>query len=91
MATVRFTKHLRRFFPDLQAIEATDCASVRDALSAVEARWPGIGGYLVDDHGALRRHVNVFVDGEVIVDRERLSDHVTPGSVIDVMQALSGG
>jgi hypothetical protein len=33
----------------------------------------------------------VFIDGQQIDDRERLSDRVTPGAVIDVVQSLSGG
>jgi hypothetical protein len=33
----------------------------------------------------------VFIDGEMVRDRDKLSDSVQPGSVIDVIQSLSGG
>jgi hypothetical protein len=33
----------------------------------------------------------VFIDGEMVRDRDGLSDAVEPESVIDVIQALSGG
>jgi sulfur-carrier protein len=65
--------------------------SVRAALDAVFARNPRLRGYVLDDQGALRRHMMVFVDGQQIQDRERLSDPVRPASEIYVMQALSGG
>lgn len=48
---------------------------------------PGAGGML-DDQGALRTHMMVFVDGEQVADREGLSDVVKGDSEICVMQAL---
>jgi hypothetical protein len=53
--------------------------------------WPRLRGYVLDDQGALRHHMMVFVDGEPIRDRARLSDLVRPTSEVYVMQALSGG
>jgi len=44
-----------------------------------------------DDQGGLRRHVVVFVGGEPVRDRTRLTDAVAPDAKIAVMQALSGG
>jgi hypothetical protein len=60
-------------------------------LDGVFAANPRLRGYVLDDQGALRRHMMVFVDGQQIEDRERLSDPVRPVSEIYVMQALSGG
>ena len=65
--------------------------SVAEALQAAFDAQPLLRGYVLDDQGAVRRHVVVFVDGVAVVDRERLSDAVQPGSEIFVMQALSGG
>lgn len=48
-------------------------------------------GYVLDDQGRLRQHMAAFIDGRQIIDRERLSDPVTPAAVIDIVQALSGG
>lgn len=52
---------------------------------------PRLRGYVVDERGALRKHMSIFVDGDLIVDRRTLSDSVGPTSEIYVMQALSGG
>lgn len=66
-------------------------ASVREALDAVFATTPRLRGYVVDERGALRKHMAVFVDGELIKDRSRLSDLLAPDTEVYVMQALSGG
>ena len=47
--------------------------------------------YVVDDQGAVRKHVTVFLDSSPIKDRDRLSDAVRPDSDLFIMQALSGG
>jgi hypothetical protein len=60
-------------------------------VAALDEIHPGMGSYLVDDHGALRRHVNIFVNEELVKDRTRLKDPVRPGDRVFVMQALSGG
>jgi molybdopterin converting factor small subunit len=89
MATVVFTPNLRRHVecPTEEAAGAT----VRAVLDAVFANNPRLRTYVLDDQGALRHHMNVFIDGEQIADRDRLSDPVRPASEIYVMQALSGG
>ena len=68
-----------------------DGATVHAALQAAFAIYPNVRGYLLDDAGALRAHVTVFVDGEVVHDRTRLAQRVSAESRIDVLQALSGG
>lgn len=90
MATVKFTPHLQRFFPDLEELNI-DAETVAEVVQAANARWDGIADYVVDEQGALRKHVNIFVDGELIYDKQTLSDKVTSASKIFVMQALSGG
>lgn len=65
--------------------------TVRDALTQVFDAIPRLRGYVVDEHGALRKHMAVFVDGELVRDRIGLSDPVTPDTEVYVMQALSGG
>jgi len=65
--------------------------SVGEALAAVFADTPALRGYILDDQGALRRHLAVFVDGRPVRDRQRLTDTVGAASRIHVVQALSGG
>ena len=66
-------------------------ATVREVLDAVFAANPRVRGYVLDEHGAVRKHMNVFVDGAQICDRVQLRDAVGPSTEIYVMQALSGG
>jgi sulfur-carrier protein len=90
MAFVTFTPHLFRYFPGLAEGEVPG-ATVAEVIGALDARHPGFRGYLVDDRGALRQHVNVFVAGSPVKDREELADRVAPTERIFIAQALSGG
>ncbi len=89
MAQVTFTNALQRHLSAPPS--SVRGATVREALDEVFQDNPRLRGYVLDDQGRLRQHVVVFVDGELIRDRERLSDAVTPSSELHVMQALSGG
>ena len=89
MTRVSFTSHLARHVdvPDVEVSGAT----VRDVLDAVFAANPRLQSYVLDEHGTLRHHMVVFVDGRAIADREKLTDRVAEDGEVYVMQALSGG
>jgi molybdopterin synthase sulfur carrier subunit len=89
MPTVHFTANLTRHVscPTVRVEGAT----VAEALEAVFQQNPRLRGYVIDEQGAVRKHMNVFVDGRQVRDRERLGDPVDAASEIYVMQALSGG
>jgi hypothetical protein len=89
MPMVSFTRALERFLPAPTA--AVEGATVAAALAAVFASRPALRGYVLDDQGALRRHVAVYVNGRLVSDRTGLSDPVGPRDEIYVFQALSGG
>ena len=65
--------------------------SVREAFDALFERHSQLRRYLLTDTGAVRRHVNVFLNETLIKDRRALSDAVSPGDTIHVIQAVSGG
>jgi sulfur-carrier protein len=65
--------------------------TVRECLEGVFAACPAVRGYVLDDQGALRKHVAVFVGDRMVTDRTGLSDPVDPAGEIFVFQALSGG
>lgn len=90
MSTVKFTPNLKQFFPTLAPIEV-DVGTVTEAVAAVNLHWNGLKDYIVDEHGRLRPHVNIFVGENLIQDKVNLSDAVTADDVIYIMQALSGG
>ncbi len=89
MVKVRFTANLARHIATPAA--EVEGATVREALESVFNSNPMLRGYVLDDQGAVRQHVMVFVNGEQIRDRTGLSDTVPPDSELFVMQALSGG
>ena len=90
MPLVRFTENIQRHVtcPD-QEVEG---GTLREALDnyfadeQAEAR-----GYVLDDTGAMRKHMAIFINSEPLYDRKALSDEVSDDAIIDVMQALSGG
>ena len=90
MAQVKFTPNLKRFFPDLCECEV-EASTLADIVAAVDSRWRGLGDYIVDEQGALRKHVNIFVGDELLRDRQALSDRVSSDTKIFIVQALSGG
>lgn len=90
MPTLKFTPALRRFFPNLREIEV-EATTVKDALQDAEKAFPGILTYLMEDGGRLRKHVNIFVGGELIKDRETLEDPLARQADVLIFQALSGG
>jgi hypothetical protein len=89
MPTVHFTKALERHV-DCPAA-SVDATTAREALDAYFAMHPTVRGYVLDERGLLRTHVNVFVDGAQLVDRTGMSDPVGPRGEVYVLQALSGG
>ena len=89
MAKVIFTPNIQRHVvcPDAEAAGRT----VREVLENVFAQNPQARAYVLDDQSGLRRHMTIFVDGQMIRDRARLADGVNESSTIYVFQALSGG
>ena len=66
-------------------------ATVGGLLDAVSADHPGIGQRVRDERGQLRRHVNVFVNGESIRWLDGLATPVRPDDEVQVIPAVSGG
>lgn len=65
--------------------------TVREVLDAIFASRERARGYILDEQGALRKHMIIFIDGKLIRDRARLSDLVSENAEIYVLQSLSGG
>ena len=89
MPIVRFTQNIQRHVvcPTREASGST----LRAVLDGYFRDHESARGYVLDEQGRIRQHMVVFVDGEMVRDRDRLSDAVKPDSVIDVIQSLSGG
>jgi sulfur carrier protein ThiS len=89
MPTVSFTPALQRFLAAPSA--EVEAGTLGEALAAAFASRPALRSYLLDDQGALRRHVAVYINGWPAKDRVGLTDPVGPGDRIYVLQALTGG
>ena len=68
-----------------------DGTKVRDALNALEAKFPGFGERLFDDGGKLRRFINVFVNEEDIRFKGDMETAIKSGDVISIVPAVAGG
>jgi predicted phage tail protein len=90
MARVVLTPHLRRFFTRLEESHLV-AGTVAELVAALDRQHPGLAAYIVDERGALRRHVNIFIGEEPVADRERLGDTLGPDDTVYILQALSGG
>lgn len=89
MPTVTFAQSIQRHVACRPT--AVSGRTVRDLLDAVFASNPRARGYVLDEQGALRKHMAIFIGGKAIRDRSTLSDPVPPEAEVCVMQALSGG
>ena len=67
------------------------CGTVGEALCALAGRHAGVVDRVMDERGAVRRHVNVFVDGENIRFLDGLATPLGESSTIDIVPAVSGG
>lgn len=86
MARVHLHGPLRKLAAG-RADHAVEGATVGALLVALERAQPGLGGWILDERGLIRRHLNVFVNG----DYGRDDTAVAPDDRVDVLPAISGG
>jgi len=87
--TVAFAASLRRHVdcPPQQVAPGPLSAVLEAALVAA----PELGHYIFDDQRAIRKHVAVFINQDMLRDRSRLDQMLHPGDQVLVIQALTGG
>ena len=78
---------LMALFPGSATRAEVTASTVDDLLDALNARWPGMRDRLCDSTPAIRRHINIFVDGE----RAALETPLAPGTEVYILTAMSGG
>jgi sulfur-carrier protein len=86
MALVRLRGPLKRLAGD-RAEHAVDGGSVGELLLEIERAHPDTRGWILDERGVLRQHLNVFVNGELGAQ----DTQVAADDRIDVLPAISGG
>lgn len=92
MITVELPGALRPYARGSEVVTLDErCATVGDALERLERHWPGVRDRVLDEQGALRPHVAVFVGDESIRYRGGLAAPLAEGSRIVILPAVSGG
>lgn len=73
------------------ATVTVDSSTVRGVLVQLEARFPDLYRCVCEETGAVRRHVNLFVNTAHIRDRNGLDSDLKPGDILIILPAVSGG
>jgi len=61
--------------------------TIGEMIDALDSRWPGMRDRICDSTPAIRRHINIFVEGE----RATLETRLAPGADVFILTAISGG
>jgi molybdopterin converting factor small subunit len=86
MAVVRLRGPLKKLAGD-RSEHAIEARSVGELLRELEQAQPAIGGWILDERGLIRRHINVFVNGE----RAQEDTSIGPDDRVEILPAISGG
>ena len=73
------------------SVPGTDGLTVGSLLDGLGARFPVLERRVRDETGAVRRFVNIYVDGEDIRGLDRQHSEVSPGSEVIILQSIAGG
>ena len=90
MATIRIPTTMRTFTRNQAEVTASG-ATVREVLKDLDVRYPGIGARLLDERGAVRRYVNVFLNDEDIRALGELDTPVKDADRLTLIPAMAGG
>ena len=86
-AIVKLSPLLVDLFPGSSRRVEVQAATIAEAVDELDRRWPGMRDRICDSRPAIRRHINVFVEGE----RVGLDKAIAPGTEIFILTAISGG
>jgi len=85
---VRIPSQLHSYTRGADRVELASLATLGDAMNALDARYPGLRFRIIDEQGAVRPHIKLFVDGELVRDLARPIGFVAE---LMIVGALSGG
>jgi sulfur-carrier protein len=84
---VRLPVLFTTLFPTADRRLELSVGTVHELIDALDTRWPGMRDRLCDSTPAIRRHINVFVEGR----RATLDTTLPPGADVFIITAISGG
>ena len=70
---------------------AIEAGSLRAVLDELERSYPELHRSICDETGKVRRHINLFVNDHHMRDRDGLDTPLSPGDVVSILPAVSGG
>jgi len=87
LVVARLPGVLMDLFPGAPRRVELPASTVKEMIDGLDALWPGMRDRMCDSRPAIRRHMNVFVDGEKATLKTRLA----PGTEVFILTAISGG
>lgn len=90
MALVFIPAPLRRLTRGESRVDVA-AASLHQVVEGLEARFPGFRSYLLDESGALKAYVNVFVNGTEVRALAGLQTPVGADDEVSIIPAMAGG
>ena len=87
---IRMARGLR-VHVDVPERVSVDGRTAREAIEALIGTHPELRRFVLDDAFRLREHVNIYINDELIIDRQELSDGVRAGDTLYILPAVSGG
>jgi molybdopterin synthase sulfur carrier subunit len=87
---VRIPTILRTYTQDQSQVTA-EGATLTEVLDSLEASFPGIKARVVDEQGALRRFVNIYVAEEDVRFASGLDTPTPDGAQVSIIPAVAGG
>ena len=87
---VRIPTPLRKLTNNEEVVEV-DASTINEAIAELQARFPGFKERLLDETGAVRRFVNVYVNEEDIRLLENQQTKLKDGDEISIIPAIAGG
>jgi molybdopterin synthase sulfur carrier subunit len=85
---VRIPGLLRSYTGGAETVELAAASTLAEGVAALDARFPGLRFRIIDEQGAIRPHIKLFVDGALARD---LTMPLTGGRELMIVGALSGG
>lgn len=89
-ATVRIPTILRTYTGGAAEV-TTEGATLKDVLDSLDAQYAGIAARVLDDNGALRRFVNIYVNDDDVRFLDGLATPIADGANISIIPAVAGG
>lgn len=84
---VRLPGVLTDLFPGSPRAIDVEARTIAEMIEALDTLWPGMADRIRDSRPAIRKHINIFIDGE----RAKLTTPLSAGAEVFVLTAISGG